>query len=211
MRPSSPVTGSDRPVGLFGGRFDPIHRAHLHIAQAAVKQLGLDHLRWIVAGQPVHKLAVAPAWARLEMVRLAINDCNDPKMVVDPREIEAANSAQSNYTVDTVASLKKDFPNRRMIWILGEDQLKQLHSWSRWQQLTKEVEFAVCKRPETGAPHPSLPKELENSLVIHTLRVDPDPISSSMIRKRISLNQSLKGFVPDRVEDYIATHALYKN
>ena len=98
-----------------------------------------------------------------------------------------------------------------MIWILGEDQLSRLQSWSRWQQLTKEVEFAVCKRPETGALRPCMPKDLENTAVIHTLRIEPDPVSSSMVRKRIDLNQSLQGFVPDRVEDYIAKHALYKN
>ncbi len=133
MTGSKPGRGppESRPLGLFGGRFDPVHRAHIAIAQAVADNLNLDEVRWIVTGAPAHKPAFASAEDRLHMTRLALHELGDPRMVADDREIIAAKNGGSNYTADTVLSVQQDYPGRKLIWILGEDQLQKFHSWSR--------------------------------------------------------------------------------
>ena len=108
-----------RALGLFGGRFDPVHRAHIAIAQAVADNLGLDEVRWIVTGAPAHKPAIASAEDRLQMTRLALHELGDPRMVVDDREIIAAKNGGSNYTADTIQTLHRECPGRKLIWILG--------------------------------------------------------------------------------------------
>jgi len=211
------VTGSkpgrgpteSRPLGLFGGRFDPVHRAHIAIAQAVADNLNLDEVRWIVTGAPAHKPAIASAEDRLTMTKLALHELGDPRMVADDREIIAAKNGGSNYTADTVLSLQQDYPGRKLIWILGEDQLQNFLNWSRWQWLIHQVDLAVCARPSA-----------EGSLVsktiteaggrIHWVQIEPDAVSSTEIRSAIQTGGLKPDLIPLKVADYIAARALYR-
>ena len=86
MTVTDPHAPNERPaLGLFGGRFDPVHRAHVAMAQAAAAQLGLTEVRWLVTAAPVHKPAVASPAQRLQMVRLALDELGDDRMVADDR------------------------------------------------------------------------------------------------------------------------------
>ena len=76
-----------KPLGLFGGRFDPVHRAHVAMAQAAADQLQLEEIRWIVTGSPIHKPAAAESHHRLKMTGLALEELGDTRMRLDDREI----------------------------------------------------------------------------------------------------------------------------
>jgi len=92
----SPASASDRSLGLFGGRFDPVHRAHIAVAQAVANALNLDEVRWIVTGEPKHKSVIASPKDRLQMTKLALHELDDPRMVADDREIIAAKHGGSN-------------------------------------------------------------------------------------------------------------------
>jgi len=200
---------SSRPLGLFGGRFDPVHRAHIAIAQAVADELNLDEVRWIVTGDPVHKSAVASAEDRLMMTKLALHELDDPRMVADDREIIAAKNGRSNFTADTVLSLQQEYPGRKLIWILGEDQLQNFLTWSRWQWLIHQVDLAVCARPNTISKSVS-EVLLNEGAEITWVQVAPDEVSSTSIRERISLGSALDGLLPRSVIEYISESRLYR-
>jgi len=211
------VTGSrhgtgataSRPLGLFGGRFDPVHRAHIAIAQAVADELNLEEVRWIVTGAPTHKSAIASADDRLTMTKLALHELGDPRMVVDDREIIAAENGGSNYTADTVLTLQKEYPGRKLIWILGEDQLQHFFSWSRWQWLIHQVDLAVCARPDAkGSPVAKLLAESGGK--VHWVHHEPDTVSSTEIRTAIQAGVLKADLTSVKVSDYIAAKSLYQ-
>ena len=197
------------PLGLFGGRFDPVHRAHLKIAQAVADQLKLDEIRWIVTGAPVHKPAVASGKHRLAMVRIALQELSDPKMKVDDREIRSAEKTNNpSYTADTVIELLREEPGRQLIWILGEDQLQDFQTWSRWEWLARNIQLAVCARPEAAAS--DMAQRIQNlGGVIHWIEVEPDNISSTQIRQAIANGQQVRNSLPVGVPEYIQKNRLY--
>jgi nicotinate-nucleotide adenylyltransferase len=211
------VTGSrhgtgataSRPLGLFGGRFDPVHRAHIAIAQAVADTLNLDEVRWIVTGEPEHKPVIASPEDRLQMTRLALRELADPRMVVDDREIIASRNGGSNYTADTVLELQRQYPGRKLIWILGEDQLQHFLGWSRWQWLIHQVDLAVCARP--GAEGSKVAKTLTKSGgKIYWVHLQPDTVSSTEIRSVIQAGVLVPGLIPVSVADYISAGFLYR-
>ncbi len=199
---------ASRPLGLFGGRFDPVHRAHIAIAQAVADNLGLDEVRWIVTGAPAHKPAIASAEDRLQMTRLALHELGDPRMVADDREIIAAKNGGSNYTADTVLSLQQEYLGRKLIWVLGEDQLQNFLTWSRWQWLNHQVDLAVSARPNTISKSVS-EVLLSEGAEITWVQVAPDAVSSTSIRDRIRLGSARDGLLPRSVIEYISARGLY--
>ncbi len=204
-----PSPESDRPLGLFGGRFDPVHRAHIAIAQAVADTLNLDEVRWIVTGEPEHKPVIASPENRLQMTRLALRELADPRMVVDDREIIAAKNGGSNYTADTVLELQRQYPGKKLIWILGEDQLQHFLSWSRWEWLIHQVDLAVCARP--GAEGSKVSKTLtESGGKIHWVHLEPDTVSSTEIRSAIQAGVLEPGLIPMSVADFISAGFLYR-
>ena len=136
---SSSHSNRARQVGWFGGSFDPVHRAHLALAHAALDQLALDEVRWIVAGQPWQKSGrrMAGAAHRAEMVRLTIaGEGGDPRFVVDDREIRRAGPS---YTLDSVREYQQERPGDALWLILGQDQLAGFPSWNGWEELVERM------------------------------------------------------------------------
>lgn len=197
------------PIGLFGGRFDPVHRAHLAIAKAVADQLNLTEIRWIVSGEAEHKAVAAPASDRAEMVRLALAAMHDSRMHSDDREIKAKAAGQSNYTADTLMGLQQEFPAKKFIWILGEDQLQDFTSWSRWQWLITQMEFAVCGRPGAQGS-PAAQALQQQGAMVYWIETTPDHVSSTQIREAIAAGQPIADLVPAPVADYILKHHLYR-
>ena len=224
-------------LGLFGGRFDPVHRAHVAMAQAAADQLGLSEVRWLVTAAPVHKPAVASPAQRLEMVRLALDDLGDPRMVADNREITLAQGGQANPAWVTIELLQRDFPGRPLVWIMGEDQLQAFTTWHRWEWLVQNMALAVCARPgledvmssgEHSAPRKGggLPGEdgkarVSDSPRASALRSAPpgarilpvsltaDAVSSSQVREAIQRGLPIEALVPQAVARFLDTHPVY--
>jgi len=191
-------------LGLFGGRFDPVHRAHLTMAQAAADQLGLPEVRWLVTGTPIHKPTAANSEHRLEMVRLALAQLQDPRMVADDREMFLSSKGHANPTWMTIESIQRDFPGRPLVWIMGEDQLQAFTTWRKWQWLLKNMTLAVCSRPGAVARNPTPP-----GARIARVDFEADTVSSTQVRASIAKGQPIDGLVPNVVADYLAAHAVF--
>lgn len=198
-----------RPLALFGGRFDPVHRAHTAIAQAVADTLNLNEVHWIVTGEPKHKPVVASPEDRLHMVKLALHDLGDHRMEADDREIIAAKNGCSNYTADTVEAIQRESPGRKLIWILGEDQLQRIHSWSRWKWLIHQVSFAVCTRSDSHSGNVLVELE-KHGAEIRYIGVERDTVSSTEIRYRIRSGDRVDELLSRSVSQYISATGLYR-
>ena len=191
-----------RRVALFGGSFDPVHCAHVALAEAALVALRLHEVRWVPAGQPWQKTRrLSDAAQREAMLRLAI--AHEPRFALDRIELERAGPS---YTLDTVKALQAAQPGAEWFLLIGQDQYAGLHTWLGWQELLGRVGLAVARRPgELPAAHP----EVQG----FPHRVVPLPlldISSTAVRQRVAEGQDITALVPPEVARYIETHGLYR-
>lgn len=195
-----------RRIGLYGGSFDPVHRAHLALARHALDELRLDELRWVPTGQAWHKARVlSEAVHRVAMLRLAIADpeAGDPRHRVDTSEIEREGPS---YTIDTVQALQAREPGAQWFLMIGQDQHADLHTWARWQELLARVTLVVARRP--GVP-PVLDPAVAAAGQL-ALSMPPTPVSSTLLRARIARGEGIDDLVPPAVASYIAFHRLYR-
>lgn len=203
--------GRPRRIGLLGGTFNPVHSGHLLIAQRAAEQFGLDKVYFLVAGDPPHKHGgdVAPKELRYAMVQKAL----EPYPQFEPNAIELLRTGPS-YTVDTLEQLRRQDPEAEYYFIIGEDTLYQLEGWHNFPELARLTDFICLPRPmspQTVSPALEA-KILEDryGARIHLAdRGGPD-ISSTDIRNRISKGESIRGLVPQSVEEFIYGAGLYQ-
>jgi nicotinate-nucleotide adenylyltransferase len=129
-------------VGLYGGSFNPPHAGHAHVAEVAMRRLGLDRVIWLVTpGNPLKDPgALEPLSERMAQVRRL---AGSPGMIVSDVESRIG----SRYTVDTVRWFKGRFPGVRFVWLMGADNLAGFHRWKGWRDLMAEVPMAVVSRP----------------------------------------------------------------
>jgi len=189
-------------IGLFGGSFDPVHNAHLALAQSALAELRLDELRWIPAGLAYQKTRpLTAAHHRVAMVALAIR--HEPRFVLDESELSRAGPS---YTLDTVRAAQAAQPAAQWFLIIGADQYAGLHTWKDWPELLARVTLAVANRP--GAVPP-----VDAEVLREPHRVVPLPmldISSTEVRTRVAAGRSIDTLVPAQVARYIESTALYR-
>lgn len=129
-------------IGLLGGSFNPAHEGHREISREALVRLGLDRVWWLVSPQnPLKSSAgMAPLDARLAGARLV---ADDPRILVTGLEAILG----STYTADTLKSLIHLLPRVRFVWLMGADNLIQVHSWRNWPQIFSALPVAVFDRP----------------------------------------------------------------
>ena len=189
-----------RPIGIFGGTFDPIHYGHLRTAFEVLQTLDLDEVRFIPCGDPPHRgVTFAPAALRLDMVRLATRD--EPGFVLDDRELRRDGPS---YSIDTAEQVQADHPGAELFWLIGDDQLPKLRTWVAYDRLRTIVSFAAMSRgPRSGKRLPAgvirLPRRR---------RVD---ISASEIRERVKAGLPIDHLVPAVVAATIGRHGLYRS
>lgn len=129
-------------IGLLGGSFNPAHAAHRHISLTALKRLGLDQVWWLVTpGNPLKAGAKQPALEK--RVAAAREVAHHPRIVVSGFE----GTRKSPYTVDTLKFLKRRFPGVQFVWLMGADNLAELHHWRDWPELFRQMPIAVFDRP----------------------------------------------------------------
>lgn len=191
-------------IGILGGTFDPPHAGHVAAAVAAHKQLGLDEVRIIPAGQaPLRAGApVASAADRVAMCRLAFAE--HPWAVVDDRETRRAGTS---WSVDTARELAREHPDALRVWVLGADQLARLDRWKDVVELCGLVEFAVLSRDGISTlPPPSLAAVIR----LTVLKAPPVQVSSTALREALRRGDSPRNGLPLGVARHIDERSLYQ-
>ncbi len=199
-----------RRIGLMGGTFDPIHLAHLHIAEESRQAFALDEVRFIPAAQPPHKQGrkIASAGQRIKMVELAIAD--NPFFRLDLLEMDLQGTSYSWRTVQEMQRrLGQDVD---LYFITGSDSINDLPTWNHPKELVAACHFIGTTRPEVPFDEGMLldffGPELRSR--IHELKVPRMEISSTLIRQRIAQGKSIRYLVPEAVAEYIEKEGLYQ-
>jgi nicotinate-nucleotide adenylyltransferase len=191
-------------IGFLGGSFDPVHFGHLLAAQDAFEQHQLDRVVIVPAAQAplkAHEAHSAPA-DRLAMVRAATEW--DTRFEVSDFELQRGGTS---FTIESARHFRQLHPKDDLFWIIGGDQLPQLHLWKDVGELAKLVEFIFLERP--GYPikaAPSIP-----GLRLHRCDGHLLAISSTELRERTRRNLSLDYFVPHKAILYIRSRGLYQS
>jgi len=197
-------------IGILGGTFDPIHYGHLRPALDIMQQVGLAQVRFIPNCNPPHReMPVFDNQQRAELVQLAIKDTAG--FVLDERELQRSGPS---YMVDTLQSLKDDFPADTLCLILGMDAFNGLPQWHRWQSILELCHIIVTPRPgaqlpdfASVAPVASCLSDKPQSLLqrpagqILLQSVTQLDISASQIRRYLSAGQSTQYLLPETVRD----------
>ena len=182
-------------TGLLGGSFNPAHGGHRRITRFAMDELGLDEVWWLVSpGNPLKpKAGMAPLEARLKSAR---------SMARRARIVPTAIEQQLNtrYTVNTLRKLKRRYPKRDFVWLMGSDNLAQFHRWKDWRAIARTMPIAVIARPGYNAAALTSPVmawfrryRVSAASFNHTgrwsapalvfMRFDPDDRSATAIRR----------------------------
>jgi len=189
-------------IAIFGGTFNPVHFGHLVAAQAVKDRLRLDRVIFVPAFLPPHKkeTVLASATDRLNMVKLAIGD--NPHFTCS--DVEFKRKGKS-YSIDTAIFFRKKFPKSTALYfIIGADELVQLHTWKDIDQLLHLVTFVAVNRP--GFIPPAKIKDLKH-IKVEMPAVD---ISSSLIRNFVAKGRDIRYLTHPKVVEYIKKRSLYK-
>ena len=210
-------------TGILGGTFNPIHLAHLAIAEEARRVCRLDRVIFLPAADPPHKPIAdeVPFDQRLAMVEAALAD--HPGFCVS--SLEAQRSGKS-YSVDTLEILQRRYPDDDFYFIIGLDSFRDLATWKSYEKLFRLVHLVVVTRPGISTDLRQLlpiaireefcysadSKNLRHSSGNTVIFLDETrlEISSTEIRQRVAARQTIQDLVPAAVADYIDRHGLYE-
>lgn len=213
------------PLGILGGTFDPIHTAHLRLAEEATRQLRLGGVLWIPAGQPRHRAApLAAPEHRLAMVRAAIADRPDYR--IDETEVR---SDAPSYTVPTLERLRRELGEARpLVLLMGADAFLGLATWHRWRELFQLAHIGVASRPTFALAAEAMSAELADEFrrrhrnqftalatapagAVFTFPLSAGTVSSTEVRGELRQGVAADQLLPAPVLDYIRRHKLYLN
>lgn len=213
---------SDLRIGLLGGTFDPVHLGHLAVAETVLTRLQLDRMLFIPAARPPHKtdFSITSFSERVAMLKLALA----PFQAYELCRLEEDRPGLS-FSIDTLRELRQRFDGEaRFFFITGFDAFAEINSWKEWDHLLELTAIVVIDRPShDGGNMAELVSRLfpgyregaagvwsaEQGENIYSLSMQPVSISSTEIRRRVQVGESVASLVPSDVEEYIRDHGLY--
>ena len=208
-----------KPIGVFGGTFDPIHYGHLRTAFEMLQALEFEEVRFMPCGDPPHRgVTFADAELRYRMVEAAI--AGQDGFVADDRELHREGPS---YTIDTLTELREEHPERSLGLIVGMDAFLGLSTWHRWNELLDVAHIIVAHRPGWKAPDIGPLGELitehgthrvadvHNATKgrIHIHAVTQLEISSTEIRDLIAAGRDPRFLMPDALRNLIQENEIY--
>jgi nicotinate-nucleotide adenylyltransferase len=224
-------------IALFGGTFDPIHRGHVIVAQAAIARLGLKQVWFVPADIPPHKQKthITSFYHRYAMVSLALAGEKDlvPSLLEAPEVDGEGGERSPSYSIDTVRRVKKTLgKGDRLYFLIGMDAFQDIAKWHKSEDLLAECDFIVAARPGFSLADvaSSLPEKLRPPAAVtrlfrkekmagplvlpgatlHMLPETHENISATQIRGAVDRGAALKRLVPDPVAEYIQKQRLYR-
>jgi nicotinate-nucleotide adenylyltransferase len=198
-------------TGVFGGTFDPIHYAHLAVAEAAREAFDLRRVLFIPAAQPPHKpdRSIAAAAHRFAMVQAAI--AGNDGFAISGIELDRGGPS---YTVETLASLRAAQPAERLALILSAESFAEFPTWHEPERILALAETIIVAprfgydEVDAGFLARHFPRSTAEAVFLDGPRVR---LSASEIRERAATGRSVRYLVPDAVAAYIGDHGLYQD
>ena len=185
-----------KKIGIYGGSFDPVHHAHLILAREALETLAFDEVIFVLAAQSPHKQNRAPTAGRRA---LGNAECGD-------RETSRASRLRGWKSIGRRPPIRsrrsrrcaRRSRRRSFSFSSGEDNLPELSTWHRFDDLQKLVQFVVLDRSgeDVEYAYPAIRRKID--------------ISATTIRKRVASGQSIRYLVPEAVEEIIRRENLYQ-
>jgi nicotinate-nucleotide adenylyltransferase len=224
-------------IGLFGGTFDPVHRGHIALAQAALVRCKLNRIYFVPANIPPHKQTQPLAAFVHRFAMLVLATANErafvPSLLEAPENGESRKKDKPNYSIDTVSRLKQSFrTSDRLFLLIGMDAFAEIAKWHQAEALFRESEFIVAGRPgysladvanalpEKLRPRAEVTKPFHKQVAtgdlvlpgvsIHLLEDLRQPASATAIRQAAGAGKLLGRFVDPAVAEYIRKMGLYK-
>lgn len=194
-------------LGVLGGTFDPLHWAHLTMAEEAAARFELGKVLFVPAGQPPHKADYNASAPEDRYAMALLGTASNPAFDVSRVELEREGPS---YSVDTIRQLKEMHgPEAELYFILGADEALDILSWHEADSLPDLARFLVAPRPgfDLAELKTRLPARFYEAMA--PLPMTPVDISATDIRARIASRKSIRYLVPDNVEAYIRKHGLY--
>jgi nicotinate-nucleotide adenylyltransferase len=210
----------EKPLGILGGTFDPIHFGHLRMALEIYMALDLSSVHLMPCFEPVHRIApIASPQQRFAMVKAAVEGVEG--LYADDLEIKRGGRT---FTIDTLQAIRLQLPRTPLCLILGIDAFLGFQTWKNWQDILTLAHIIVTHRPFYHLPETGAIAELtkayqqEASTYVHEhlagsilLRpITALEISATEIRKQIALSKSPRFLLPKIVYDYIKQNAIYQ-
>jgi len=218
MKPEETTDTTDTPkqlkryTAIFGGTFDPVHNAHIALANAVLEQDLADEIMYTPAARPPHKLdrSITPAEHRMAMLKLVLDE--NPNFALS--DYEVVNRLRTSYTINTLRALQAAYPDRRFKLIVGMDNFKEMDTWHRFQEILDDFHIIAFTRP--GVVRPSYGQiqekfgiKISRSLERNIIETVDMNISATEIRRRAQKGESFSEFVTPAVYEYIQKNGIY--
>ena len=211
-------------IGLYGGAFDPIHKAHISIAQNCIKIIGLNKIIFIPTGNSPNNKIMSAHHHRLEMLNIV---CKDSFFEYSDFEIkEYLEQKKISYTIDTLKYFKKK-TGSTLLFILGTDAFSTINSWYKWNEILSYCHLVLIERGIEKSDIETMSTEVQeffkdnitndinnlkknNHGAIYPIPMDVFQESSSEIRDKSMKDLDITDFLPKTIQDYIDRNKLYR-
>ena len=127
-------------VGILGGTFDPPHNGHIFISKFAKVKLDLGEIWWVVTPSNPLKKTKSDYKKRLLNVKRFLKS-------KDIKVFEVEDKKNHIYTIDLIEILYKKYPDKKFVWLMGVDNLKEFHLWKNWREIFYNIPIAIFDRP----------------------------------------------------------------
>ncbi len=201
-------------TGLFGGSFNPVHIAHLILAERVREEADLDRVVFVPARRPPHKpeRPLAGGHHRIQMLERAIGD--HPRFETSTAELDRAGPS---YTLRTVRAFRENLDEESELYLLlGGDSVLDLPNWWRAHELVEEVSLIAVERPgyrldDLSVVSDAFDEEVVSQIRQNLVQMPLMDLSATDIRRRRQEGLSIRYLVPDSVREYICQEGLYDN
>ena len=197
-----------KSIVVFGGSFNPPHNSHFSTAQQVLNQYEeVEKVVFIPVNNKYEKSGLEENKHRYNMLKLVI-DKNSNFILSD---IDM-NGKRALYTIETLEEIQKCFKDKQICFLIGSDNLKELHTWKRAEELLSKYKILVMGRNEDKIEEIIEQNELLKSYRENIRKLEEgirSNFSSTYIRTQIKKQKSVRYLMPDEVYNYIKTNNLY--
>ena len=200
-------------MAIFGGSFNPVHNGHLHLAGELVRRGLTDEVLFVPAGRSPFKSADQEATTRHRYAML--EQVLKPYSEFTLSDIELQRLPEPSYTIDTMNTLSRFFPEYDLFFLMGMDSFRDLAKWHRATELVTHHRFLIFPRPGIAPPPYAVLRsefgdETARRLLKSVIDSTPLPIAARDVRAHAAAGRTLAGLVPAAVTDYLRTQPIYR-